>query len=188
MQVKDIVRRTLTRIVREQIDEDEVCQWLLQPFIKKPDESEDQSKARMIEEGNQLREKIKEILAGQKLVNVDEGKIVMNQFSIIPQDQIENLAEYTKKISKFNIAQQTEQESEWFDACMSNKMETIRRVAYLYYGSQEKRATDYLDLHQTSFSGLMYACAYNNREAFNYLLDQEVSVLTQNPTLFQFKG
>ena len=78
--------------------------------------------------------------------------------------------------------------SDWFNACRGGQMDLVRKVCYAYKGMTDTRPTDTVALTQNGFTGLMYAVAYQQKDVFNYIVQDEASYQSTEATLFQYLG
>eukprot|EP00703_Trepomonas_sp_PC1_P004546 JAP92060.1 Hypothetical protein TPC1_16115 [Trepomonas sp. PC1] len=188
IQIRDVVKRTLTLIIQQNADQRQIASWFLNPFPKLEDETDEEAEVRRNQRADELTEELSAVVQKQQVITIDEHTAVFEKYSVLQDDEIVPLSKRTADVSKYNLTEQSEIQNDWFNACRGNQMEVVRKVSYLYKKSQDKRPTDLIAMTQTSFTGLMYACVYGAREVFMHLLEEEYSVFTQVEVIFQCKG
>ncbi|CAL6087611.1 Conserved_hypothetical protein [Hexamita inflata] len=186
IQIKDTVRKTLTKLLRENPESAGV--WFCTPFARLPDEDDTAAEQRKQAKTQEISAEIQVLCGVNPLMTVDESVIINEKFSIVEEEELLNLSKRTQDVSKYNLNEQSEIQSDWFNACRGGQMELVRKVSYVYKGAQDKRQTDIVAMNHQGMSGLMYACAYGQREVFSHLVQEEMNVFTTSPSIFQHKG
>lgn len=187
IQIKDHVRKLLTRIVQDHPQQ--AAHWFLNPFAKSSqNESDEECLVRKQKMAEEVENNIKQCSQKQQITTVSEDEIVNQKFSIVQESEITDLSQRTATASLYNINDQTEVMSDWFNACRGGQMDLVRKVCYAYKGMTDTRPTDTVALTQNGFTGLMYAVAYQQRDVFNYIVQDEASYQSAESTLFQYLG
>lgn len=191
IQIRDAVKRALTALVRENDDQitADVAGWFLDP----PRADDDPERRRQA--GRDIITELQQLKHGQPLLEPDRAAAVVDErfCELDPEaDDLAGLGERMRRrtdaVSRFNFNPQTELQTDWFNSCRGNQMDNVRKVSYMFAGSQDQRPTDLQQMTQQGFTGLMYGVCYGNAPVVAHLAQQEASVLTTAPTVFQYNG
>lgn len=124
IQIRMIIKNQLTKIIKENAEDTEygpkVASWFINPFIQDEKWSADEVQKKKEEKTNTVQADLKDVTGPQKIIDIAPEDIVGEQyFSVVPADKVDRAAleARTSKISQFNVNEQNDLCTDWFNAC-----------------------------------------------------------------------
>jgi ribosomal protein S10 len=83
IQIRDIVKRTLTLIIQQNADQRQIASWFLNPFPKLEDETDEEAEIRRNRRADELTEELVKVVQKQQIITIPEKIAVNEKYSVL---------------------------------------------------------------------------------------------------------